>query len=105
MEVIIGSTKDEKYSDEIEVLEHNGYQYPSFPVTIWAWNLVEGEAVNIQFPTDVDGEWETVEVLNIDSKSVSLGSPASFRIYKPATSENVGVAMSALRMRFSKSPY
>lgn len=109
MEILIGSTTNEVTSDKIIIKENKGYKYPSFPATIWAWNLDPNadpaEEILVKFPTDVDGQWQEVDKLTASSPSLALNSPLEFIIVKPSTNNNVGVAMSAMNMQFAKEPY
>jgi len=109
MEVIIGSTTAAVDSNEITIKEDMGYNYPSFPATIWAWNLdpeaSTAEEILIKFPTDVEGQYQQVDKLTASSPSLALNSPLEFIVVKPTTNYEVGVAMSALGMQFSKEPY
>lgn len=99
MKILIDSKTAAATSDPVKVHEGQGYNYPGFPVTIWAWDLASGETVKIQFPTDKSGDdsWEDMYILTPGTQQVAIYAPVEFRVAKSATATDAGVAMSYVR--------
>lgn len=96
-DIIISSTTDEVTTDSILIYHRHGYIESNVPVTVWAWGLGAGEEVTIQFPTDNASTWIDVHSITPDGKTVTIYAPVEFRVYKQATANPVGVAMSKVR--------
>ena len=97
--ILIPSTTESVTTASQVTHEGQGYNYPGFPVCLWAWDLAGDEKVEVQLPTDKadPDDYVTVIELTPDRLHTAIYSPLPFRLKKSATSATSGVAMSKVR--------